>query len=304
MSRVFDALTRAKEEKKPAAAESAHTEWVLEEGTAARERSRRPSNGDSGAASFLAHFDPWPKSWRERLEEMLFGRDLKRYKNYPIVALEKSSQAAEQYKILRQQIKRFRNESGAQTLAITSPARRDGKTVVSVNLAVALSLEYDEKVLLIDGDLRSPQVHRYFGIHPRVGLTDYLHSTSNGNLTEYVHDTFLPSLRILPAGKPSDVSSELLATERMRSLMDEIRAKFPDHQIIVDTPPVLSTPDPLVLAAQVDGIIIVMRARKTPRNYLLKAVQSLNSSKVIGVVLNGVELGVDSHYYSHRTKET
>ena len=102
------------------------------------------------------------KSWRETIEELVFGWDLGRYATHPIVALEEESPASEQYKILREQLKRLRTEAGIRTIAITSPVKRDGKTTVAVNLAASIALEYEEKVLLIDADLRAPSVHRYF----------------------------------------------------------------------------------------------------------------------------------------------
>jgi Mrp family chromosome partitioning ATPase len=118
----------------------------------------------------------------------------------------------------------------------------------------------------------------------------------------YVQDTFVRGVRILPAGKPSLLSSELLAKEKMRNLIKEIPLKLPGHQVIVDTSPVLTTPDPLVLARHVDGIIVVIRARKTPRDCLLKAITSLGSNKVVGVILNDAELGMASkHYYPKRS---
>jgi capsular exopolysaccharide synthesis family protein len=237
------------------------------------------------------------KSWRERLEEWFFGWDLRRYNNYPIVALEKDSPAAEQYKILREQIKRLRAESGLRTFSVTSPVKRDGKTTVAVNLAAVLALDYEEKVLLIDGDLRAPGVHRYFNVSTSPGLADYLSSSSLRGIKSYVQETFLSSLKILPAGKPSDLASELLAKEKMKHVLEEIWTEFPGHQIIIDCPPVLSTPDPLVLARQVDGVLMVVRAGKTPKEFLMKSLQSLNSSKVMGIVLNGAELGIASKYY-------
>ena len=96
------------------------------------------------------------KSWRDKIEEWLLGWDLRRYNSYPIVALERESPGSEQYKILREQIKRLRVESGIRNFSITSPVKRDGKTTIAVNLAAALSLDYEEQVLLIDGDLRAP----------------------------------------------------------------------------------------------------------------------------------------------------
>ena len=298
MSRVFEALKTAQEEKK---------EFPNEvERDTSREKDLPPGwpGSDHRQSVTMRHPETLNgrKKWRDRVQELLLGWHVGRYKSYPIVALEKDSQAAEQYKILREQVKGLRNETGARSFSVTSPVKREGKTMVAVNLAVAMALEYEEQVLLIDGDLRSPDIHCYFDIKPTPGLTDYLSSNSRENLMEFVQDTWLPGLRILPAGRPSDLSSELLARLKMRNLIEEIRSKFPGHQIIVDAPPLLSTPDPLVLAREVEGIIMVIRADKTPREYLVKAIQSLNSNKLMGIVLNGVEMEMASKYY-HSKKD-
>jgi capsular exopolysaccharide synthesis family protein len=245
-----------------------------------------------------------PNPWRERLENILFGWSIGRFTSHPIVALEKDSPAAEQYKILREQVKKLRADTGARCLAVTSPIKSDGKTMVAANLAAAMALDYEGKILLIDCDLRRPEVHRYFGIQPSPGLGDYLSSSANGNLMSYVRDTSIPGFQIFPGGQSSHFSSELLAKEKMKILMQEIRTRFPEHQIILDAPPVLSTPDPLVLGKHVDGIIVVVRAGKTPRDCLSKTVQTLNPAKVLGIVLNGVELGISSKYYYYYNKDS
>jgi capsular exopolysaccharide synthesis family protein len=315
MSRVFEALTKAGADRQLA------TEWAAENGGSivsaeppVTEKSLNydPYFGTNGKASSVNGTEreayQWfpgatsgDKSWRERIEEWFFGWDLRRYSKYAIPALEKETPASEQYKILREQIKRLRVESGIQSFSITSPVKRDGKTTVAVNLAATLSLDYEERVLLIDGDLRAPNVHRYFNVPQSPGLSDYLGANVNVKLKSIVQETFLPGLCVLPAGKPSHLSSELLAKERMKELMEEARAEFPSHHIIIDSPPILSTPDPLVIARHVDGVLMVVRANRTPRDYLTKALQSLNSSKVMGVVLNGAELGMASKYYYYST---
>jgi protein-tyrosine kinase len=304
MSRVFEALTKASEERRHQPTEVDEPVLHIPANKAAEElevspsRMRVSNNGRAVEMPYLARTPPVEsKSWREKLEEWFFGWDLRRYNNFPIVALEKDSPAAEQYKILREQIKRLRTESGIRTFSITSPVKRDGKTTIAVNLAAVLALDYEEKVLLIDGDLRAPGIHRYFNVNASPGLADYLSSSSSKGIKSYVQETFLSSLRILPAGKPSDLASELLAKEKMKHVMDEIRTEFPGHQIIIDSPPVLSTPDPMVLARQVDGVLMIVRAGKTPRDFLMKALQSMNSSKVMGIVLNGADLGMASKYY-------
>lgn len=310
MSRVFEALTKASEEKNrqqknpsPQVTAEAHVDAQPANGNAAlavEEVDKKPR-----AREWVPSVSPpailAPRSWRERIEELFLGWDLARYQNYPIVALDKDSPVTEQYKILREQVKRLRTEAGIHTFTVTSPVKKDGKTTVAVNLAAVLALDYEQKVLLIDGDLRAPGVHRYFNAHPMPGLTDYLSSTSRVSIKSLVQDTFLPGLQILPSGKPSQFASELLAKERMREAMDEVRVEFPEYQIIIDSPPILSTPDPLVISRHVDGVLLVVRAGKTPRDYLTKAMHTLNSSKVMGVVLNGSELGMASKYYYYTT---
>jgi protein-tyrosine kinase len=315
MSRVFEALTKAGAERQRP------VEWAVENvgSTVPTEPTVRGkslnyeqyfrTNGTAGSANgtageaygLLPGATSGDKSWRERIEEWFLGWDLRRYSNYAITALEKETPASEQYKILREQIKRLRVESGIRSFSITSPVKRDGKTTVAVNLAAALSLDYEERVLLIDGDLRAPSVHRYFSGSQSAGLTDYLAANANIKVKSIVQETFVPGLCVLPAGKPSHQASELLAKERMKELMEEARAEFPSHHIIIDSPPILSTPDPLVIARHVDGVLVVVRANKTPRDYLTKALQSLNSSKVMGVVLNGADLGLASKYYYYST---
>ena len=237
--------------------------------------------------------------FKEAIENLLFGRDLARYDAYPLVALGRVGPSGEQFKILREQINKICSELGHRTIMVTSPAKRDGKTTVAANLAAAMALDFEQQVLLIDADLRSPSIHRYFGVGSSPGLSEYLGSNNGVDLVKYVQNTSLPGLRILPAGKSSSVSAELLATERMKNLIREIPEMFPGHQIIVDTSPVLSTSDPLVLSRLIDGVVMVVRAGKTPRSCLSAAFKSLASNKIVGVVLNGAELGIESRYYQY-----
>jgi protein-tyrosine kinase len=315
MSRVFEALSIASEAKQRRAEEPVEKigstvtgEAPVVEKKSTAEEFFTGSGTVSKTNGKLSEIDEVyrevvndEKSWGDRIEEWLLGWGLRHYNSYPIIALEKESLGSEQYKILREQIKRLRVESGIRNFFITSPVKRDGKTTVAVNLAAALSLDYAERVLLIDGDLRAPSIHRYFNAVRSPGLADYLGSDSEMNLKDLVQETFLPGLCILTSGKPSHLASELLAKERMNEIMEKARAEFPDHHIIIDSPPILSTPDPLIIARHVDGVLLVVRAGKTPRDYLTKALQSLNSSKVMGVVLNGAELGISSKYYYYST---
>jgi protein-tyrosine kinase len=313
MSRVFEALAKATQQKQTQADRS---QGELKESLRGSPYVFKSSDTLdephlNGSASANGHQKHLPivsfttahknKTWRERIEELCFGWDLARYQNHPIVSLEQDSAASAQYKILREQVKRLRLEQGIDAFSITSPVKRDGKTTVAVNLACALALDYEERVLLIDGDLRAPGVHRYFNVPLSLGLGDYLTSGAITSVKTLVRETFLPSLRILTAGKTSHFSSELLAKEKMKHLIEEVKAEFPGYRIIIDSPPILSTPDPIVIARHVDAVLLVIRAGKTPRDYLTKALQSLSSIKLMGVVLNGANLGMSSQYYYYKT---
>jgi protein-tyrosine kinase len=304
MSRVFEALTKASQERERKAESSnndlvhATYQTVPTDGGIQKPDfpSERRSKVDLARMSLPKSVGS-PKSWRERMEEMFFGWDLRRYETHPIVVLEEESAISEQYKILREQIKRLRAEAGIRTIAITSPVKRDGKTTVSVNLAAAIALEYEEKVILIDADLRAPSVHRYFNYEGPHGLTEYLSSNAVGSVKSLVRDTHVNGLLYIPAGKPTRFASELLAKDKMRRMIEEVHAEFPGHMVVIDSPPVLATPDPLVLSRQVDGVIMVIRARKTPKDYLAKALSAFSTNKILGIVLNGADLGIGSKYY-------
>ena len=305
MSRVFEALKKAGEEKKQnvAAPNNNFSEIIQEtipiDTHVGKANGRIEENGKAhnGVRAFPSNVTT-AKSWRERVEELFFGWDLRRYSSHPIVALERESAASEQYKILREQIKRLRREAEIRVFSVTSPVKRDGKSTVAVNLAAALALDYEENVLLIDADLRAPSVHRYLELKPSPGLSDYLASDiSPAEACGLIQDTALSGLKVLPAGKTTNFSSELLAQDKMRRLMEEIRKRFSAYHVVVDTPPILATPDPLVVARHVDGVLLVVRARKTPRSYVQKSIQSLSFTKLMGVVLNGADLGIASKYY-------
>jgi len=304
MSRVFEALTKASHERERQTesmqrdlASIVYPTAVIEEPSVKIEwPAERNGNGGETRVDLPKSLGA-PKSWRERMEELFFGWDLRRYETHPIVVLEEESAISEQYKILREQLKRLRTEAGIRTIAITSPVKRDGKTTVSVNLAAAIALEYEEKVILIDADLRAPTIHRFFNYDGAHGLTEFLSSNSAGSVKSLVRDAHVNGLQYIPAGKPTRFASELLAKEKMRRLIEEVHTEYPGHMVIIDSPPVLATPDPLVLSRLVDGVIMVIRAGKTPKDYLAKALSAFSTNKILGVVLNGADLGLGSKYY-------
>ncbi len=308
MSRVSDALERASVEGAQVIAKPLDgPAQKIQESVKAEETIEgyvnSKVNADARSVDLPKLTEPaWPLV--KRLQRLFFGRGLDKIKEFPLVVQENNSFGGEQYKILREQIKRIYNGEGSRLLAIMSPVKGDGKSTVAANLAAVIALEYEQRVLLIDADLRSPSIHNFFGLNSTPGLADYLSSSSTANISSYVQDTSLHGLRVIPAGRPTHLSSELLSTEKMNALLKEIPARFPGYHVIIDTSPVLSTSDPLVLAQQIDNIVLVVRAGTTPRECLSEAIKSLGAERVKGIILNAATLGPSSKYYYYYGRQS
>jgi protein-tyrosine kinase len=210
------------------------------------------------------------------------------------------SHAAEQYKKLRARILRATNQNHHNTIMITSSDMGEGKSLTSINLAVALSSEIDHTVLLVDSDLRNPSVHRYFGIEEPRGLSDYL--KGEADLPELLIKTGIGRLVILPGGAPTDSSAELLSSERMKTLVQEIKNRYKDRYIIFDTSPLLVIADALALASYVDDILFVIQEGRTAQEKVAHAISLLKGCSILGVVFNNAQQSIskDVHHYYYR----
>jgi receptor protein-tyrosine kinase/non-specific protein-tyrosine kinase len=298
MSRVFEALAKASKEKRQQVSSSSMAADISAPVGSGATLEPEPFiwQGPANAAPVDASTTTEKKSWRERIENVVYGWEFLRHS---IVALEKESPQSEQYKILCEQTKGVRTQLSIGAFAVTSPIKRDGTTSVAVNLAAVSALGGEEEIILIDSDLRNPTVHKYLNVPLTPGLADCFASGSNGGLKRLVRDTFLPGLRILPAGKLSDPSAELLIHERLNKVIETLKVEFPAHQIIVVSPPVVSNADARLIARQVQGVLLVIRAGKTSREYLTNAIQALSSTQIMGVVVDGGNRGISSRCYSH-----
>ena len=181
-----------------------------------------------------------------------------------------------------------------RTILVTSALAGEGKSTVAANLAVAISQMIGEHVLIIDGDLRRPDLHNFFGLPPKPGLSEYLENDLD--LSQLLVKTDFDKLTLLQAGKVPANSTELLNSEKMRHLIQEVKSRYPDRYVVLDSPPVLSTSEPDVLAGQVDGLILVVRAGMTSREMVEDVLLSLNPEKVLGVVMNDVRGGASKYY--------
>ena len=205
--------------------------------------------------------------------------------------------AAEQYQGLRLTIERLARIREMKVIAISSPAAGDGKTVTAINLAGALARGSDERVLLIDADLRRPSVARQLGLtDAHRGLADALsdHATS---VVSVVRRLDAYNLDVISAGAPRAGISQLLRSPRLDAFLTEARQRY--AYIVFDTPPLLPVFDSALLAKSVDGVLMVVSANRTPRKLLGEALNMLDASTVLGIVFNRDERPLFGYYNAH-----
>jgi protein-tyrosine kinase len=205
----------------------------------------------------------------------------------------------EAYKLLRTHIMHRTKREGKNTLMFTGPLPNEGKTLTTINLGIAISQKVGQTVLLVDGDLRNPSIHRYLDLPSAPGLADFL--TSGYPISEcLVHPEGLANLVVLPAGQSSQESSELLSSPLMVDLAKELKHFYPDRYVLFDLPPLVYA-DPLAFAPLVDGIILVVEAGRTPREEIVHALETLTGFPILGFVLNKTDTGSLSYgdYYNY-----
>lgn len=201
------------------------------------------------------------------------------------------SHLTESFRRLKAMLASIAGGTTLRTVTVTSAGKGEGKSTVALNLAVTMCQDFDKRVAIVDADLRRPRVHRLLGMTPRRGLSDVLGGEC---LPEDVLITdSVPRLTIMPGGHSSKSPAEMLASPRMRQLIEELKSRF--DFIIFDTPPVLTVADAIVLGPMTDGVVMVIQAGKVRKRPIQRAAELLHNSKILGFVLNRGDL-VLSHY--------
>jgi capsular exopolysaccharide synthesis family protein len=190
--------------------------------------------------------------------------------------------AAEQYRSLRTRVKNAENGRALRAVIITSPNKGDGKSLTAANLALTMAQEFQQRVLLVDADLRRPSIHRLFGITDTPGLSDVL--MGNATIDDALVEVPEHGLTILPSGAVPVQPAELLGSAAMRRVLDTVRTRF--DRILIDMPPVAPLADVAIASSMADGILMIVRAGVTPRPAIERALSGLDMSKVLGLVLN------------------
>jgi capsular exopolysaccharide synthesis family protein len=191
---------------------------------------------------------------------------------------------AEQYRLLRHIVEQKRKESGAQVLAVTSPAVGDGKTTTAINLAGALAQARDARILLVDLDLRRGALGHQLRLGTdRPGLADLI-VDPDATLADASQPWAAAGFDALAAGRVPAAPWDLLKSPRLGQLLDEARRHW--DYVILDTPPIVPVPDCRVIEKWVDAFLLVVAAHKTPRRLVEEALEALDPTRLAGLVFN------------------
>lgn len=183
--------------------------------------------------------------------------------------------------------KRATKISDGNLLLVSSALAGEGKTFISLNLALSIAQEQDHSAVLIDADVARPRLTQALDASDKKGLLDYLED-SNLHLGAVLLQTDIPGFSFIPAGRPRPNSTELLSSSRMEELMERLHSRANGEIAIFDGPPILQTTESKVLASLVGQIVLVVCAEKTPHSALVNAVSALDPRKPVNLVLNKV----------------
>jgi len=270
VGKVFNALKKARQE----ANVSREDEPVIPVQEAAQNDSAEQATVEKPAARQM----PQPQkkvsrvleqgSWDERL----------------IKATGISSSVAESFRTLRTKILHPESGNPIRKVLVTSAVPGEGKSFVCANMAVSFAQGVDHHALMVNCDLRKPALEKMFGLSNEQGLVNYLRD--NTDLGSLITEVGVNKLSLLPAGPPPVNPAELLGSDMMEQLVDELAGRYDDRVVFFDSPPMQVASETAVLAKNVDGIILVVRWGASRREYVQSLVEQIGKANIIGVVFN------------------
>jgi capsular exopolysaccharide synthesis family protein len=325
MSRIFDALQRSEKER------PGSDGVALPEGAELLQRAERyatskwnadaalngsPTNalsdGNLIREAEVALADLPIDLGSSHLEDLSFDerRDVfSRFKSLPIALpaqsrlvclTDRESPTAEALRLLGVRLRDLRRIKPLKKVLITSTIPQEGKSTIASNLACALSRATEERVLLVEGDLRRPTLSKLFGLHSNTGICSCIHDHQSP--LETIYDLKDAGLWIWPAGHSPGSPLEVLQSARLPVIMNHLAAHF--DWIIIDSPPVLPLADTSIWMRLADGILLVTRQGVTEKKQLQKGLESLDPKKMLGALLNGATVSAYSGYYYDSSSRT
>jgi capsular exopolysaccharide synthesis family protein len=282
MSRIYEALQRAELDRKGT---SDQVDNAFVAPTTATEPEEPAAHHDLDLSKVARH------AWRPNM--------------LSLPTLAERGEAVEQFRSLRSHIYQLRYQAALKTILVSSGTPSEGKSFVTANLAVSLARNNERNVLLIDGDLRRPTVHKLFGGPNAPGLSEYLSGTAE--VTEVMQRNIeveptenqgvrdLSNLTIITAGTSGQNSLELVGNHRIETLVAAVTPLF--DWILIDSPPVLAVTDAVDLARAADGVLLVARGTSTPFDVAQRTQQAFANTRILGFVLNAVKDAPKGGYY-------
>jgi protein-tyrosine kinase len=200
------------------------------------------------------------------------------------------------YKMLRTQVLRRLDQLGANTLGVMSAASGEGKTLTAINLAIAIAADPARTVLLVDFDLRNPNLHKRFGYAPTLGVEDCI--AQNLPLQQAMFKiSGYERITVLPARDRVEQSSEVLSSTRVGEVVAEMRARYANRILIFDVPPVLQADDALAFARHLQAGLLVIGEGRTRREDVTRTLELMRDVPFVGSVLNGSRSKTERYYY-------
>ena len=306
MGKIFDALEKSKKQYKASVAPDKTPDIVAMDQPETQEASfdNALSLDKENECTVFPYKPPDPIKHREREKQAasqvapLRGSEILYDSNSIdenlVTILEPDSFEAEQFKMLRTSLLFPVEGKAPRTIMVTSAVPSEGKSFVSANLAVSIAQSIQEHVLLVDCDMRRSCIHKLFGFGDVPGLSEYLSSTKS--LSSVLVKTNVNKLSILPGGTPPPNPAELLSSQQMSKLLEELKERYSDRYIVLDTPPPIMTAETNALSRQIDGILLVVKYGTTPRKMVVDLIKMIGKEKILGVVFNQFDMKLSRYY--------
>lgn len=299
MGKIYDALEKSKEKRTASADFREVPDTAVNDKIGKVDDVRKPISLYSDVKVSEAADKPFKPVESERSNmassvktSVLYDED--RIDENMVVLKQPQSFEAEQFKILRTNLLFPSSGKSPRTIMVTSTMPDEGKSMVSANLAVSIAQSIQEHVLLIDCDIRRPCIHTQFGFGDVPGLSEHL---SRGiPLSSLLLKTIIDKLSILPGGRPPFNPSELMSSQQMSRLLQDVKYRYSDRFIIIDTPPPKLSAEASALSRQVDGVLLVIEYGRTSREMIIDLVNIIGEEKIIGVVFNKLDMRFAGYY--------
>ena len=217
--------------------------------------------------------------------------------------LDPGSPASESFKMLRTKLLVLAREKRLRSIMVTSAGPVEGKSLTAANLAVSIASGMNDYVLLVDCDLRKPTLHKMFNLKNRSGIKDYLEA--GDSIGPFLVKTSVGKLSLLPGFTSATNPSELLCSNKMRDLIEDLKSRYDDRYVIFDAPPGQFTAETAFLARMMDGVVFVVRYGRAAYEEISETVEIIGRERIFGVVFNASnerrrEYRYYSRYYSRK----